>query len=248
MTDLVPDRSDGYDRRNGHWQNADIWLDLRPSGAFLSSIADMAKWDNMLYTDKLLTAASKKQMWTAMKLNDGKSTHYGLGWFIDSVNNHLRIHHDGGVPGFRTDFERYPDEKLSVIVLTNLGSVNAERMAQNIAGFFIPALKPLPAKALPDNEPEITAAVKTFIRGLQQRSAIDTSTLSPEIARQYNKGATRALADNISGKIYAITLIGKRERNGRRTYRYRLDYGYDHMDLLIQFDPKNKIAGYGIDD
>ncbi|HEX3383939.1 MAG TPA: serine hydrolase domain-containing protein [Mucilaginibacter sp.] len=248
MTDLVPNRVSGYEKISTGWKNADIWLVLWPSSAFLSSIADMAKWDSVLFTDKLLTADSKKQMWTAMKLNDGKLTHYGLGWFIDSVNNHLRIHHEGGVPGFRSDFEQYPDDKLSVIVLTNVGSANAERMAQNIAGFFVPALKPVPPKALPDNEPEITIKVKRFINGLQQQSVIDTSTLSKDIAGRYEKNSVHGLADAIRGKIYSITLIGRREKNGRRTYRYRLNYGYDYMDLVIQFDSKNKISGYGIDD
>lgn len=248
MTDLILNRANGYKRTSAGWENAEIWLALRPSGAFLSSIADLAKWDSMLYTNKLLTTASKKQMWTAMKLIDGMNTHYGMGWFIDSVNNHLRVHHDGGVPGFRSDFERFPDAKFSVIVLTNGGSAKAERIAQNIAGFFIPVLKPLPAQALPDKEPEITAIVKGFINRLQKRSVIDTNTLSTELAKAYNKEAARVLAYAIGGKIYSITLIGRRERDGRRTYRYRLDYGYDYTDLVIQFDSWNKIIGYGIDD
>jgi D-alanyl-D-alanine carboxypeptidase len=248
VTDLTLNRANGYKRTSAGWENAEIWLALRPSGAFLSSIADLAKWDGMLNTNKLLTAISKKQMWTAMKLNNGDNTHYGLGWFIDSVNNHLRVHHDGSVPGFKSDFERFPDDKLSVIVLTNAGSANAERMAQNIAGFFMPALKPLPAKALPDKEPAITVRVKSFINKLQQQSAIDTSTLSREVAKDYKKDYARSLADPIRGKIYSITLIGRREKNDKRTYRYRLDFGYDYIDLIIQFDSQNKITGYGIDD
>lgn len=248
VTDLILNRAGGYKKTNAGWENAEIWLALRPSGAFLSSINDLAKWDSVLYTHKLLTTASKRQMWTVMKLNDSTNTYYGSGWFIDSVNNHLRVHHDGGVPGFRSDFERFPDDKFSVIVLTNIGSANAERIAQNIAGFFIPALKPLPAQTLPDKEPEITAIVKTFINRLQQQSGIDTSTLSTELAKAYNKEAARAFANAIGGKIYSITLIGRREKNGRRTYRYRLDYGYDYTDLIIQFDSQNRIVGYGIDD
>ena len=130
----------------------------------------------------------------------------------------------------------------------NGGNASAERIAQNIAGFFIPALKPLPAQALPDKEPEITAIVKSFIKRLQQHSTIDTSTLSAEIAEHYNKHGDRALANALSGKIYSVTLIGRRKNKGRRTYRYRLDYGYDYTDLIMQFDSKNKIVGYGIDD
>ena len=37
---------------------------LRPSGAFLSTVLDMAKWDAMLYTDKVLSSSSRELMWT----------------------------------------------------------------------------------------------------------------------------------------------------------------------------------------
>jgi len=248
MTDLILNRADGYKRKSEGWENADIWLALRPSGAFVSSITDLATWDRILCSDTLLSAASKKQMWTAVKLNDGENTHYGFGWFVDSINHHLRIHHDGGVPGFRSDFERFPDDKLTVIVLTNVGSANAERIAQTIAGFFVQELKPVPEKALADVEPEITTMVKSFVYRLQKQSSIDTSTLSINLLKNLNNDALHSLADAISGKIYSIMPIGRRESKGRRTYRYRLDYGYDHIDLIAQFDSQNKITGYGIDD
>ena len=248
MTDLILNRANGYKRTSEGWENAEIWLALRPSGAFVSSIADLAKWASILCSNSLLSAASKKQMWTAMKLIDGQNAHYGFGWFVDSVNNHLRIHHDGGVPGFRSDFERFPDDQLSVIVLTNVGSANAERIAQTIAGFFLPELKPVPEKALTETEPEITARVKSFVYGLQKQPGIDTSMLSANMVKNLNNDAVRSLADAINGKIYSITLIGRREGKGRRTYRYHLDYGYDHIYLIIQFDAQNKISGFGIDD
>jgi D-alanyl-D-alanine carboxypeptidase len=248
VTDLILHRANGYKRTVDGWENAEIWLALRPSGAFVSNITDLAIWDSILCSNRLLSTASKKQMWTAMKLNDSRNTHYGFGWFVDSINNHLRIHHDGGVPGFRSDFERFPDDKLSVIVLTNVGSANGERIAQTIAGFFMHELKPVPEKALADVEPEITARVKSFVYRLQTQSGIDTNTLSANLVKNLNNDAVRSLANAISGKIYSIIPVGRRESKVRRTYRYRLDYGYDHLYLIIQFDSQNKIAGYGIDD
>src|SRR5579862_679113 len=248
VTDIIPNRAGGYEKESAGWKNADIWIALRPSGAFVSSIANLAKWDRMLYSGTLLTKSSKKLMWVASKLNDGTNAPYGLGWFIDSVNTHLRVHHDGGVPGFRSDFEHYPGDGFSVIVLSNAGSANAERIAQNVAGFYKPALKPLSPPALPDTEPGIRTIVKNFINTLQQHSAIDTGTLAGNVAKDYTKARASALAGAINGKINSITLIARRERNGRRTYRYRLDYGYDYTDLVIQFDAVNKIVGYGIDD
>jgi D-alanyl-D-alanine carboxypeptidase len=248
VTDIILNRANGYERTREGWENAEIWLALRPSGAFITSITDLAKWDSILCSNRLLSAASKKQMWTAMKLNDGQYTHYGFGWYVDSMNNHLRIHHGGAVPGFRSDFERFPDYSLSVIVLTNVGSANAERIAQTIAGFFMQELKPVPDKALTDTEPEITARVKSFVYGLQKQSGIDSSILSTNLVKNLNKDALRSLADAIGGKIYSIILVRRRQSNERRTYRYRLDYGYDHIDLIVQFDSQNKITGYGIDD
>ncbi len=247
MMDIIMNRAGGYKWTPAGWENADIWLVLRPSGAFLSSITDMAIWDSILCRGSLLSAESKKQMWTAMKLKDGQSAQYGFGWFVDSINNHLRIHHSGSVPGFRSDFERFPDEKLEVIVLTNVGSANAERIAQTIAGFFAAELKPVPEKALTDTEPEITARVKSFIDRLQKQSDIDTNTLASNLVKNLRPGGMHVLADALSGKIYSMTLVGRRENNGKRTYRYLLDYGYDHTDLIIQFDSENKISGFGID-
>jgi D-alanyl-D-alanine carboxypeptidase len=225
ITELIVNRANGYRSTMEGWQNADIWLALRPSGAFVSSITDLAKWDGILCSDSLLSAESKKKMWTAMKLNGGEKTHCGFGWFVDSVNNHLKVHHDGSVPGFRSDFERYPDDKFSVIVLTNVASANASRIAETIAGFFMPELKLLLEKALVDTEPGITAGVKRFIDRLQRQSDIDTDTISANLIKNLNKDALRSMGNNISGKIYSIKLIRRREANGRRTYRYRLEYG-----------------------
>lgn len=242
-SDLVPNRASGYTATGTSWKNAEIWLAALPSGAFVSNTIDLAKWDRMLYTDQILTAASKRQLWTATKLSNGKLTHYGLGWFIDSVNGHPRIHHSGYVPGFKSDFERYPDEMLSVIVLANTDGANPDHLAQNIASFYESALR---AQALPDTEPGITLIVNHFIKGLQQQSAIDTSTLSTDFVKGYNQNTARRLADAIRGNIHSLYLIQRWERNGRRTYIYRLDYGYDYIDLLLQFDHSGKIAGFGI--
>lgn len=50
--------------------------------------------------------------------------------------------------GFSAHITRYLDEKLSVIVLTNLAGVNAGKIAQGIAGHYEPELAPLERTAL----------------------------------------------------------------------------------------------------
>jgi hypothetical protein len=121
-------------------QNAEIYFALRPSGAFLSNVMDLAKWEAALYSSKLLKQASFEQMWTPVKLNDGKAHPYGFGWELSAVQNHKQVHHGGSLPGFRSEYTRFVDDKITVIVLTNLDGINPGEIALGIAGFYIPDL------------------------------------------------------------------------------------------------------------
>jgi len=142
MTDLVPNRANGYAWAKGKYENADIYFALRPSGAFLSTVNDLAKWDAALYTDKFLTKATRDQMWTPVKLNNGETYPYGFGWELGPAGNHRQVRHGGALPGFRAEFARLIDDKLSVIVLTNGDGANAASIAAGIADRYIPDVLP----------------------------------------------------------------------------------------------------------
>src|SRR5215813_908379 len=76
MTELVQNRANGYIWKDDKLQNASIYFALRPSGAFLSSVLDLAKWDAALYTDRILKQSVREQMWAPVKLNGGASHPY----------------------------------------------------------------------------------------------------------------------------------------------------------------------------
>ena len=140
-TEKVPNRAVGY-RDNDKLLNAGDWAALRPSGAFLSTVLDLAKWDAVLNTDRILTESTRRQMWTPVTLNDGSSGPYGFGWQISSVKDHKHVHHYGGMLGFRTAFSRFPDNRLTVIVLTNLDEVDIESIVHGVAALYLPTLSP----------------------------------------------------------------------------------------------------------
>ena len=140
VTEIVPHRASGYQWKNDRMIHAEDWIAVRPSGAFLSTVLDLAKWDAFLDANSILSAASRKLMWTPVTLNDKKSADYGFGWFVDSFLGHSRIHHDGQFPGFRSDYEHFEDDKLTVIVLANCDQARLESLAVKIAGFYAPAL------------------------------------------------------------------------------------------------------------
>ncbi len=136
----LPNRAQGYVDNNKPWE-ADEWLALRPSGAFLSTVLDMAKWDMMLYADKILSDSTRRQMWTPVKLNNGTTYPYGFGWQLNSLSGRRLVHHSGGMPGFRAKFARFVDEQLTIIVLMNLDDVDVDSIVRNVAEFYLSAVQ-----------------------------------------------------------------------------------------------------------
>jgi CubicO group peptidase (beta-lactamase class C family) len=134
---IIPSRADGYEQTNHVWINRDYDLtDVFSAGAIASTVGDLAKWNAALDSDDLLTAATKSQMWTPAKLNDGKPTKYGFGWFLDSVEGHKNIGHGGSTSGFSASIQRFPDDKLAVIILSNTDEQIATTLAKKIATFY----------------------------------------------------------------------------------------------------------------
>jgi D-alanyl-D-alanine carboxypeptidase len=115
------------------------WVALRPGGGFLSTVLDLAKWDAALYTDKVLTAASRRQMWTPVTLNNGKTYPYGFGWMLGSRNGHRYVQHSGGMPGTRANLSRFVDLDLTIIMLMNLDDVDIEPIVAGVAAQYLPA-------------------------------------------------------------------------------------------------------------
>jgi len=142
MTDLILNRANGYLWKTGNQQNAEIYFALRPSGAFLSTVLDLAKWDAALYTDKLLKQSVREQMWTPVKLINGATHPYGFGWELSTRAGHRVVSHGGSLPGFRAALYRFVNDKLTVVVLTNSDNANPGPIATGIADQYIPGLIP----------------------------------------------------------------------------------------------------------
>lgn len=116
---------------------------LRPSGAFVSSIADMARWERALRSDVLLPAALREQMWTPVTLADGSTRPYGFGIEIGSAGPHRRLQHGGTMLGFRAAMSQYPDSGLTIFVLMNAFGSLPEKVSEWIAAQQLPGLHPV---------------------------------------------------------------------------------------------------------
>jgi CubicO group peptidase (beta-lactamase class C family) len=93
---------------------------IEGDGIVNSTTGDLFKWNQALYTDKLVSRASIEEAFTSGKLNNDSLHNYGFGWFLanDSLNGKI-VRHSGGWPGYRNLFVRLIDHDDCVIVLTN---------------------------------------------------------------------------------------------------------------------------------
>ena len=146
VRDIVPNRADGYYWR-GHLENDEVMLAVRPSGAFLSSALDLAKWDAALSANTVLSQASLDEMWTPVTLNDGKQHPYGFGWELSSLAGHKVVRHGGTLTGFRSNYLRLVDDKVTIIVLANGAAALPGVMAIKVAKHYVPELTLEPAAA-----------------------------------------------------------------------------------------------------
>lgn len=137
VTGAVPNRASGYSD-NDRLVDAADWLAVRPGGAFMSTVLDLAKWDAALYTDAILTEATRRQMWTPVALNDGTSHPYGFGWHLNRPGNRPEVYHGGGLPGFIAQYRRYLDDRVTIVVLLNLDDADDETIARGVAELHLP--------------------------------------------------------------------------------------------------------------
>jgi CubicO group peptidase (beta-lactamase class C family) len=162
--DIIPNRAAGYEINNGELKNQE-WVsptfNSTADGTLYFNVIDLAKWDDALYRTQLVKQSSLDRMWTVYLLNDGKPNRagYGFGWSIGKQNNHKRIEHGGAWQGFTCAINRYPDDNLTVVVLTNLAGANPSLIAQITAGLTDPVLLPPKLASIADTQPEIAASL-----------------------------------------------------------------------------------------
>ena len=137
--DIILNRSSGYELKNGEWKNQS-WvsqtLNTTADGSLYLTILDLIKWDAAITKEKILNHEDLQSMVAPVKLNNDSLHPYGFAWFLNSVNGHKAFQHSGSWQGFNNYIARFPDDKLTVIVLTNLNPSNPGLIAKDIAALI----------------------------------------------------------------------------------------------------------------
>lgn len=109
----------------------------RAAAGMVTTASDVARWMIALQGDTLLKPATKQAMWTPVSYSDGKIGQWGMGWLVLDRPTHRAVAMTGGS---RSAVYLYPDDKVGVVLLTNLGGSTPEDLVDEIAQGFIPGM------------------------------------------------------------------------------------------------------------
>jgi cyanophycinase len=105
---------------------------LAADGRFHSNVDELYRFELGLQDSGMFLTDSAKSRGGSATLDTG------LGWIADRYQGVARLARDVEPGGHRGTFMRFPDRKLTIIVLSDASSVDARSMAEAIANGFMP--------------------------------------------------------------------------------------------------------------
>ena len=179
---VIAHRASGYVLTPGGYENAP-YLDMTipyAAGSLYSTVEDLYKWDRALYTDKLLSPDLKKALYTP-NLNN-----YGFGWVIRKIklDNDAEVNmimHGGGINGFNTTINRFPDTQDLIVLLDNTSRGDKiDDLALGIADILHDIEPPQPRISLVDE------LMKTLDKGIGLQAVARYRELKEKSRSQYD--------------------------------------------------------------
>lgn len=135
----VTDRAYGYVRENGRWVRRDqsITSAVLGDGGVYSNIEDLARWDDALHHSRAVSPETLELATSALIDTDMEGVGYGFGWRVATYRGRRQLWHTGETSGFRNAIIRFPDDRLTVIVLTNRGEARPYDVAMKISELYL---------------------------------------------------------------------------------------------------------------
>lgn len=132
---LIAKRAYGYQKKENIYVNKTIINYSVPysSGALMSTLGDMLKWQNALNQNLLLSAASSQKLFSKNKLNNTEEVAYGYGWHIREINQVPTREHGGSIFGFKSMGVYIPSKDIYVLGFTNCDCISPTSITQDIA-------------------------------------------------------------------------------------------------------------------
>ena len=213
---------------------------LFAAGELAMTAEDLAKWNISIMDQKLLRPASYRELEREAQLNNGLGTRYGLGVSLATEAGHRAVSHGGEVSGFVSESIVFPDERVSVVALTNQDASSA---ADDIAHGIVPLL-------FEQNDPATPAKLeqaKKIFDGLQH-GTIDRSLFSDNANAYFSENALKDFASGLSplGTPTQFTQSRQGLRGGMTLRVYLLRFAKQTLRAWTYELPNGKLEQYQI--
>lgn len=200
QADVVPNRATGYEWRNSKWENGEPFRPkvIAASGGILASAVDLARWWEAVLQGRVVKQTSLEQMLAPAKLNDGRTVPHGFAFFIDSFNGHKVVQHFGStVGGFGSIVRYYPQERVTVAVLSNLedGGFGAEYIAKRVANVYVSGSFVGGLKETADATPNQTQNYLQILKDIAANK--NPEMMSANFAAKVSEGFRKTLGENL---------------------------------------------------
>jgi len=205
------------------------------AGELAMTAHDLALWDESLIAQTVLKPESYKQMFTEVKLKDGKGTQYGLGVDVKDREGHRSIEHGGEVSGFVAENIVMVDDGVAVAVLTNQDAVGA---AATIARLIVPVVAEYPRT---DAEKQAVA----IFHDLQQ-GRVDRTLLAPNLSDYFTAEALNDYRESLAplGEPLSFKQDSESLRGGMTFRSFQIVYPGKRLRLTTYTYPDGKLEQY----
>lgn len=201
-------------------------------GVTSSTAPDMLKWEQALYTEKLISREMMEEAFSPTRLNDGSIFGYGFAWMIKDTKKFGKIlMHSGGWPGYSTWIERHPSTNKTIIIFANAGNAYEKLGAVR---YLLYNMEEPPVTEVQLNQSQKQALTGNYKLGQQMISVLlDKDILYIQSSRQPKKIELFANADGSFFTKFKGEMLWFQKNNKNKTTHLLID-SYSYADRLFK--------------
>lgn len=153
---LIPHRAAGYTQDASGVRASSEAVGVVGNAGLYTTPDDLLRWEHNFDDVRVGTREIIAAMQKPAVFNNGKTSEYGFGLFIDNYRGLRTVEHSGGDRGISTNLVRFPDQKLAIALMCNSDAINPIILTHKIADIY---LEDVAAPADTDSAPATRATV-----------------------------------------------------------------------------------------
>jgi D-alanyl-D-alanine carboxypeptidase len=217
-----------------------------PGGGIVSTAEDLGKFDAALQNQTLIKNATLQKMLEPTPTRLGLID-YGFGWQTGRVGKTLMMLHSGKMNGFSSMFLRLPNERISVILLTNAEETDGNTLTRGILGLYLPEMDPQKLTPTVDDDPDTTRAHLKILLGILAVKP-DMDVFTDDYKAHVGEEKLKAIGAELTrgGPIQPLQVLRRFKKNEFNGHSYLMKQGQTEMIVTLFINDKGKVAGLTI--